>query len=136
MADLSRLVRRKLMFHHRSRAFATRISAIEGHLRAIEKELERFGQKAGRHAHPSFAGDQISDAIASILSEMIKRYRNAKRSADDETARFANKAAKISGGISTNALHRIATEVEHRPLVTLAVAMGIGILIGIAGRRR
>jgi ElaB/YqjD/DUF883 family membrane-anchored ribosome-binding protein len=27
-------------------------------------------------------------------------------------------------------------EVEHRPLVTLAVAIGVGILIGIAGRRR
>jgi hypothetical protein len=56
--------------------------------------------------------------------------------ADKETARFAKKAAKISGGISTNALHRIATEVEHHPLVTLAVAMGIGFLIGIAGRQR
>jgi hypothetical protein len=32
-------------------------------------------------------------------------------------------------------LRRIASEVEHHPLVTLAVAIGIGILIGIAGRR-
>ena len=123
------------MFHHRSPAFATHISAIEGHLRAIEKELERFGRKAGRHAHVSAAGDQISDGIASILSEIIERYRGGRRLADEETARFRNEAVKISGGIITNALHRIATEVEHRPLVTLAVAAGIGILIGIAGRR-
>jgi ElaB/YqjD/DUF883 family membrane-anchored ribosome-binding protein len=124
------------MFHHRSPAFATHISAIEGHLRAIEKELERFGRKAGRHAHVSAAGDQISDAIAPILSEIIERYRSVRRVAGEETARFGNEAVKIGGGISTNALHRIATEVEHRPLVTLAVAIGIGILIGFAGRRR
>jgi hypothetical protein len=124
------------MFHHRSPAFATRISAIEGHLRAIEKELERFERKAaGRHAHVSAAGDQISDGIASILSEIIERYRGGRRLAGEETARFRNEAVKISGGIITNALHRIATEVEHRPLVTLAVAAGIGISIGIAGRR-
>ncbi len=124
------------MFHHRSPAFAAHISAIEDHLGAIEKELERFGRKAGRHAHVSAAGDQISEAIAPILSEIIERYRSVRRLAGEETARFGNKAAKISSGISTNALHRIATEVEHRPLVTLAVATGIGILIGIAVRRR
>jgi hypothetical protein len=123
------------MFHHRSRAFATQIAAIEGHLRAIEKELERFGQKAGRDARLSAPGDQIIDVITPILSEIVERYRSGRRLAAEETARFGNEAVKISGGISTNALHRIATEVEHRPLVTLAVAIGIGILIGIAGRR-
>ena len=123
------------MFHRRSPALATHISAIEGHLRAIEKELERFGRKAGRHAHLSAAGDQISDAITPILSEIVERYRSGRRLAGEETARFGNEAVKISGGISTNALHRIATEVERRPVVTLAVAIGIGILIGIAGRR-
>lgn len=123
------------MFRHRSTAFATRISAIEGHLRAIEKELGRFGRKAGRHDRVS-AADQISEAIAPILSEIIERYRGVRRLAGEETARFGTEAVKIGGGISTNALHRIATEVEHRPLITLAVAIGVGILIGIAGRRR
>lgn len=123
------------MFHRRSPAFANHISAIDGHLRAIEKELERFGRKASRHAQVFTAGDQISDAIAPILSEIIERYRSVRRLAGEETARFGNEAVKISGGISTNALHRIATEIEHRPLITLAVAIGIGVLIGIAGRR-
>ena len=123
------------MFQHRSRAFAARISAIEDHLRALEIELERFGRKTGRHARVSPAGDQISDAIAPILSEIIERYRGVRRLAGEETARFGNEAVKIGGGIGTNAVHRIATEIEHRPLVTLAVAIGIGILIGIAGSR-
>ena len=123
------------MFRRRSPALATHISAIEGHLRAIEKELERFGRNVGRHARVPAVGDQISDAIAPILSEIVERYRSVRRLAGEETARFGNEAVKISGGISTNALHRIATEVEHRPIVALAVAIGVGILIGIAGRR-
>jgi hypothetical protein len=38
------------MFHHRSSKFDPRISAIAGHLRAIEKELGGIGQSAGRRA--------------------------------------------------------------------------------------
>ena len=45
------------------------------------------------------------------------------------------RAVKIGGRMGNDALHRITTEVEHRPLATLAVAIGVGILIGIAGRR-
>jgi ElaB/YqjD/DUF883 family membrane-anchored ribosome-binding protein len=45
--------------------------------------------------------------------------------------RFGNDAA----GFGNDALNRLSTEVEHRPLMTLAVAVGVGILIGIAGRR-
>ena len=103
------------MLPDRSPAFATHISAIEGHLRAIEKELERFGRKAGRQAHVPAAGDRISDAITPILSEIIERYRSGRRLAGEETARFGNEAVKISGGISTNALHRIATESNTAP---------------------
>jgi hypothetical protein len=36
------------MFHHRSSVFAPRISVIDGHLRALEKELEKVGREAGR----------------------------------------------------------------------------------------
>jgi hypothetical protein len=51
------------MFHHRSSAFATNVSAIEGRLRALENELERIGRTAGRHtsAGMSAAGESRSD---------------------------------------------------------------------------
>jgi hypothetical protein len=41
----------------------------------------------------------------------------------DEAAKFGN-----------DALRRLSNEVEHRPLVTLAVAVGVGILVGLASR--
>jgi ElaB/YqjD/DUF883 family membrane-anchored ribosome-binding protein len=123
------------MFHHRSSAFATNVSAIEGRLRALENELERIGRTAGRHtsAGISAAGDQVGDAIASAVTEVVDRFRKGRRFAGDEAARFGNEAAKFGAKFGNDALHRMASEVEHRPLITLAVAVGVGILIGMAG---
>ena len=119
------------MFHQRSSAFAPSISAIEGRLRALESELERVGRKAGRRASAtvSAAGDNIGDAIASAVTEIVDRFRSGRRFAGNEAVRFGNEAAKFGN----DALERVATEVEHRPLITLAVAVGVGILIGMAG---
>jgi ElaB/YqjD/DUF883 family membrane-anchored ribosome-binding protein len=119
------------MFHQRSSAFAPSISAIEGRLRALEGELERVGRKAGRRAaaNASVAGDHIGDAIASAVTEIVDRFRSGRRFAGDEAVRFGNEASKLGN----NALERVASEVEHRPLITLAVAIGVGILIGMAG---
>jgi ElaB/YqjD/DUF883 family membrane-anchored ribosome-binding protein len=123
------------MFHQRSSAFAPSISAIEGRLRALEGELERVGRKAGRRAsaNASAAGDHIGDAIASAVTEIVDRFRSGRRFAGDEAMRFGNEAAKFGAKFGNDALERVASEVEHRPLVTLAVAVGVGILIGMVG---
>jgi ElaB/YqjD/DUF883 family membrane-anchored ribosome-binding protein len=126
------------MFHQRSSAFAPSISAIEGRLRALENELDRVGRKAGRRAsaNVSAAGDHVGDAIASAVTEIVDRFRSGRRlagDAGDEAVRFGNEAAKFGAKVGNDALERMASEVEHRPLVTLAVAIGVGILIGMAG---
>ena len=126
------------MFHHRSTASDPRISAIEGHLRAIENELGQIGRRTGRRAaaSASAAGNQIGDAITPILNELIDRFRSSRRLVGDEAASLGNEAFKVGSRVGNDALKRIATEVEHRPLVTLALAIGVGVLIGMTGRRR
>jgi ElaB/YqjD/DUF883 family membrane-anchored ribosome-binding protein len=123
------------MFHQRSSAFAPSISALEGRLRALESELERIGRSAGRRASAgaSAAGDHIGDALTSAVTEIVDRFRSGRRLAGDEAVRFGNEAAKYGAKLGNDALHRVASEVEHRPLVTLAVAVGVGILIGMVG---
>jgi ElaB/YqjD/DUF883 family membrane-anchored ribosome-binding protein len=123
------------MFHQRSSVFAPSISAIEGRLRALENEIDRVGRKAGRRAsaNVSAAGDHIGDAIASAVTEIVDRFRSGRRLAGDEAVRFGNEAAKFGAKVGNDTLERVASEVEHRPLVTLAVAIGVGILIGMAG---
>jgi ElaB/YqjD/DUF883 family membrane-anchored ribosome-binding protein len=123
------------MFHQRSSAFAPNISAIEGRLHALENELEKIGRSAGRRASAgaAAAGDHIGEAIASAVTEIVDRFRSGRRLAGDEAVRFGNEAAKFGAKVGNDALHRVASEVEHRPLATLAVAIGVGILIGMAG---
>jgi len=125
------------MFHHRSSEFDPRISAIAGHLRAIEKELGGIGQSAGRRAsaRASAAGNHIVDAIGPILNDMVDRFRRGQRAAVDEAASFGNEAVKIGATVGNDALERIVAQAKHRPLVTLTIAIGVGVLIGMASRR-
>jgi hypothetical protein len=125
------------MFQHRSREFDPRISAIAGHLRAIEKELGGIRQSAGRRAAAgaSAAGNQIADAIGPILNEVVARFGRGQRLAADEAGNFGNEAVKIGARVGSDTLDRIATQAKNRPLITLAVAIGVGILIGMASRR-
>ena len=68
------------MFQYRSREFDPHIGAIAGHLRAIERELGRVGQRVGQSAgrrtvaHATTAGNQIADAIVPVLNEIIDRF--------------------------------------------------------------
>jgi ElaB/YqjD/DUF883 family membrane-anchored ribosome-binding protein len=62
---------------------------------------------------------------------MADRFRGKAGSVSDQAGRMGNEAAKLGN----DALRRLSREVEHRPLVTLAVAVGVGILIGVASRR-
>jgi hypothetical protein len=119
------------MFHYRSSAD---YSAMDHRLRAIESELARIGRRASRQA--STTSEQIGDALAPIMSEIADRIRSGGRYAGDEAARLGNEAVRLGRRVGNDTLERVATEVEHRPLVTLAVAIGVGMLIGgMAGRR-
>ena len=123
------------MFLHRPKEFDPRMGAIADPLRAIEKELGRLGQGAGRRAvaHTTTAGNQIADAILPVLNEIVEHFGRAQRVAVD--ASFGNEAVKIGTKIGSNALEQVATQAKKRPLATLAVAIGVGILIGMASRR-
>jgi|SRR5579871_453517 len=122
------------MFHYRH---TPDLSTIERRLRAIESDLERYGRKVGRRASSglSAAGGQIGDALSPILSEIADRLRGGGRLASGEAARFGNEAIKLGGRMGNQALARVEEEVKRRPLVTLGVALAVGVLIGMAGRR-
>jgi hypothetical protein len=126
------------MFHQPSSSFANNVSAIQDRLRALEHDLERIGRTAGRRtsAGMSAASNNVGEAIASAVTEIVDRFSSGRRMAGEGAARFGNEAAKFGN----DSLRGIASEVKHRPLVTLAVAVGVGILIavaaGMAGRRQ
>jgi hypothetical protein len=110
----------------RSGAMSADLSEIERRLRSLEQRLKG----ADVSARASHTADYLGDAIASAWSSVADRFRGGAGSVDP--AKIAIAAAKLGN----DALGRLSREVEHRPLVTLAVALGLGILVGLASHRR
>lgn len=126
------------MFQPRSTDFLDpRLTAIVGHLRAIEKELSAVSKKAGRRAsaNASAAGDQIADAIGPILNDIIRRFGQGQRAAVEGAADLGDQAVRLGTKVGGQALGQIAGQARQRPLLMLGVAIGVGILIGAASRR-
>src|SRR6266480_1130057 len=112
-----------------SRAMLPNVRGIERRLRSLEQQLERVGGRTS--ASTAEVAERAGAAIAPVLSSIADQFRGGAHSMSDEAAKLGN-----------DALRRLSNEVEHRPLVTLVVAIGVGILVGLtsgsvtAGARR
>jgi ElaB/YqjD/DUF883 family membrane-anchored ribosome-binding protein len=122
------------MFQYRSSDFGSSVAAIQKHLGAVEKELERIGRITGRQTTDvaAKASEQVGDAISTILSDMVDRFRRGGEAAGDQAGRLRNQALDLGAKYGGDALQRVASETEQRPLFAIGVAVGIGILIGAA----
>lgn len=124
------------MFQPRSSEFDPRVSAIVDHLRAIEEELGAVRKIAGRRASSgvSAAAGQIVDAISPILNDLTDRFRRGHRAMADEASSFGTEAVQAGARAGNVAFDRLVDRAKQQPLVTVAVAVAIGILIGFASR--
>src|SRR5262245_20197335 len=129
---LALLQRRPVMLgrNEYSRATSAHVGDIERRLRSIERRFERVCGRASASA--TQAADHAGEVIASALSGIAERFRGDASGMAEEAAKIGSAAVKLGD----NALHRLSKEVEHRPLVTLAVAIGVGILVGLASHGR
>jgi ElaB/YqjD/DUF883 family membrane-anchored ribosome-binding protein len=125
------------MFQHRSSDFDPRVSAIVNHLRGIQDQLGKIGRDAGRRGADSAAeaGNQIVEAITPILNDIAARFRRGQRAAVEGASGLGDQAVQLSSRVGSQAVARLTDQTQQRPLVMLAVAIGIGILIGAASRR-
>jgi ElaB/YqjD/DUF883 family membrane-anchored ribosome-binding protein len=126
------------MFQPRSRDFSDpRVTAIVDHLRAIERELGEIGRNTRRRTSAGIAaaGDQIADAVGPILNDIVDRFQRGRRAAANGAVNLGDEAVKIGTRLGNDAVARLADQTRQRPMLTLAVAIGVGILIGAASRR-
>jgi ElaB/YqjD/DUF883 family membrane-anchored ribosome-binding protein len=102
------------------------IADIEREIAGLMQDLEnRVGRlNALTRKGASQAASEASDYVSETLADTATRLRNGAHAVGDEAAKFGN-----------DALRKIEDEVEQRPLLTLAIAAGIGFLAGMAGRR-
>jgi ElaB/YqjD/DUF883 family membrane-anchored ribosome-binding protein len=104
-------------------ALSSNLRELERRLLVLEGQLQRIGSRTSGRA--ALAAEGVGDAIASTLSSIADRFRGAATSAGSETARMGDQVVR-----------RLSVEVENRPLITIAVAVGVGILVGLALQRR
>jgi len=102
-----------------SRAMLPNVRDIERRLRSLERQLERVGDRTSESTAEIV--ERVGAAIAPVLSSIADRFRGGAHSMTDEAAKLGN-----------DALRRLSNEVEHRPLMTLSVAVGVGMLVGPA----
>jgi hypothetical protein len=124
-------------------SYAREFAEVERRMRHLEQRLDRLGSIASRTAANGVAGaaqatERVSDALVSALGDLVDRFRGGARSVGSEASRFGQDAARFgheASKLGSDALRRVSAEVERRPLVMIAVAVGVGLLIGWAGRR-
>jgi ElaB/YqjD/DUF883 family membrane-anchored ribosome-binding protein len=116
-------------------AYSSRIDRadIERLLHDFEQRLARLTRIATRASSEApRTADRISETIASALGDLSDRVRGRTRTAGGEISQLADDALRLGN----NALRKLTREVERKPLLTLAIAVGVGALaVGLLARR-
>jgi ElaB/YqjD/DUF883 family membrane-anchored ribosome-binding protein len=117
----------------RSAEYDPRISKIARQLATIESELEDIGARAGRKASAGFSGaqNQLAAALRPYFDGIADRLSGTQDYAVDRASAMQNRAMAAGG----EAIDRLTEQTKGQPLLMLAVAFGVGILIGSAARR-
>lgn len=104
---------------------ADEIAAIQDLMTDLETRLHRLGGTTKKEV--SGGVSEISDFVNEALAGIMERVRDGTQSISETVT---DKATHLSG----DAIKKITAEVEHRPLTMLAVATGVGFLLGMSRR--
>ena len=102
------------------------IAQIGRLLRELEGQLAPLAKSVAFDARD--AGSGVPDMISQVLSDLSDRFRTTVQSS---ARTVGHEATRVGAGV----WHKIEDEVVHRPLAALAIAAGIGFLIGALNRR-
>ncbi len=121
-----------------TRAISAEVGEIERRLRSLEKNLEKIGSRASTDVRDTAEG--LGDAVASALFGWADRFRQSTNSLGDQSVAIGRDAAKLGAKYGAkfgkSALTTVSDETERHPFFALAVAVGVGVLIGMVGRSR
>lgn len=112
-----------------ARVIADEVGEIERRLRTLEKDLDGIRERTSLKARDT--AENLAGAIASALGGWADHFRHSATAIGDQSANLGKDAAKLGG----SALRRVSEETGTHPLLALTVAVGVGILIGMASLR-
>jgi ElaB/YqjD/DUF883 family membrane-anchored ribosome-binding protein len=124
--------KRRANGRNKRRSQSVEISHLEEMIRTLEARIASLTSDSTiRHSVSAASGqvnqfvsratDQVGTMVADGLSDFAHRVRNGS----DTVSGVAK--------LGTTALRRVSEEVERRPFMTVALALGLGFLAGIAG---
>lgn len=88
----------------------------------LEDRIERLNMLTKRGA--GHAVDGVNDLVYGAVSGATDRVRDNARTVTDDVTK-----------ISSQAIRDVAAQIDKRPLLTLAIAAGIGFIAGLARRQ-
>jgi ElaB/YqjD/DUF883 family membrane-anchored ribosome-binding protein len=110
-----------------------RVSDLERLLHDLEQRLARLRRTAARSPRAAPAAfDRFGETVTAALGDVAGRLRGRADAAGSEVAQLGDDALRLGN----DALRKLTREVEHRPLLMLAIAAGVGALAaGLFARR-
>jgi ElaB/YqjD/DUF883 family membrane-anchored ribosome-binding protein len=103
------------------------IVAIQDLMRDLESRVRSLNAKA--KAEASGASEDVRDFVSLVLNRLTRLVRETTQNA---THSFGEQAAHARDDV----MGKLHSELEERPLTILALAAGVGYLLGVMCRRR
>jgi ElaB/YqjD/DUF883 family membrane-anchored ribosome-binding protein len=113
---------------------ARNVNELERVIRSLENQLAQLTSRDTIRSTVSGATHQVGNALTKASNQVGDMV--ADRLTEVAT-KFRGGATSVTGAarMGTGAIQRIGQELERRPLMTVAIALGIGFLAGLTGRR-
>jgi ElaB/YqjD/DUF883 family membrane-anchored ribosome-binding protein len=99
------------------------VADIETLISDLETRLRKLNGTVREQAVGT--SSDINDFVGQALAGIMERVRDSSENLTEDVVHRAGKAG-------TDAFKRITREIEHRPLLLLAIAAGLGFALGMA----
>jgi len=110
------------------------VGELERVIRSLENRLARLTSPDNIRSSVSGASNQVGNVVTKASNHVGEMVADTLT---EVATKIRGGATSVTGAarLGTGAMQRIGEELERRPLMTVAVALGIGFLAGLAGRR-
>lgn len=98
---------------------------VDDMIASLEERIGRINalSKQGADHAADGVNELVLNAISGLTGQVADRAKDNAMSMSDEVAK-----------LGTNALRRVVREIDRRPLLTVAIAAGIGFIVAMARR--
>jgi ElaB/YqjD/DUF883 family membrane-anchored ribosome-binding protein len=99
----------------------SRLAELVRNLRGLEARIRSLDPRDATRASA-----EVAESVGTALEDIVDRFRNGAGNAGKEAARFGSRA----NAVGRDSYQFLKGEVDAHPFAILAVAAGVGVLIG------